>query len=259
MKHFEKLANQPLVVALAEFRFSAVLQMESHIPAFQDYLRQDFPLFSTTQQQEVNVGPGGINVNTSTGWVFTSANKKHAIILDQGRLVILTSEYNRYPDFWSECQKALNFLIEKIKPTLLLRLGLRYSDTIIAKNGNEPIESYVQPVVCEYGHFRSSNDQIHRVNETLFKTDEGMIAIRSLYGNLNLPVWHDLVESPVFIDKNMPLRKTILLDFDHFWQPESEAQSFELGFITNKMNAMHIISRDAFFEITTEQGQEVWK
>ena len=46
---------------------SAVLQMESHIPVFQDYLRQDYPLFSTTQQQEVNVGPAGVSVNSSTG------------------------------------------------------------------------------------------------------------------------------------------------------------------------------------------------
>ncbi len=259
MKHFEKLSNQPLVIALAEFRFSAVLQMENYIPIFQDFLRHDFPFFSTTQQQEVNVGPQGINVNSSTGWVFTSSNKKRAVMLDHGRLVILTSEYNRYPDFWNDCQKALSFLVEKIKPTLLLRLGLRYSDAIVAKEHNEPIESYVQSVVCEYGHFGSKDDQIHRVNETILKTNEGFIAIRSLYGNVNLPVWQDLIESPVFIDKNISHHKTILLDFDHFWQAESEAQAFNLDFITNKMNAMHIISRDAFFELTTKQGQEVWK
>lgn len=259
MNHYEKLTNQPLVITLAEFRFSSVLQMESYVSLFQDYLRQDFPLFSVSQQQDVAVGPQGITVNSSTGWVFTSSNKKRAIMLDNSRIVILTSEYNRFPDFWSDCQKALNFLIDNVKPSLLLRIGLRYSNAIIAENEDENIESYVQPVVCEHGHFTKLSQQIHRINETIFKTDAGVIAIRSLYGNLNLPVWQDLIESPVLTNKSFNHSKRVLLDFDHFWQPEEEPQAFDLSFITNKVKELHKISREAFFEITTPEGQEVWK
>lgn len=259
MKDYEKLTNQPLVITLAEFRFSTVLQMDSHVSLFQDYLRQDFPLFSTTQQQEVTVGPQGISVNSTDGWIFTSSNKKRAVMLDNNRIVILTSEYNRYPEFWNDCQKALEFLVEKVKPALLLRIGLRYSDTIIATNEEEPIESYVQPVVCEHGHFSNFNNQIHRINETVFTTDAGVLAIRSLYGNLNLPVWQDLVESPVLISKPTSHSRRILLDFDHYWQPQNDAQSFDLNFIASKMDNLHKTTREAFFEITTENGREVWK
>ena len=108
MSKYEKLTNQPLVVVLAEFRFSSILQMENYIPAFQNFLRQDFPLFSTTEQQEMIIEQQGIRVNSSTGWVFLSSNKKRAIILDRSRLVILSSEYERFPNFWNDCKKALD-------------------------------------------------------------------------------------------------------------------------------------------------------
>ncbi|MHA3112916.1 TIGR04255 family protein [Acinetobacter sp. ANC 4193] len=259
MNEYEKLTNQPLVVALAEFRFSSVLQMESYISSFQDYLRQDFPHFSTTQQQEMVIEQQGIRVNSSTGWVFLSSNKKRAIILDSNRIVILSSEYNRFPGFWDDCKKALDFLKKEVKPTLLLRIGLRYSDLIIEKDKNEPIESYVQSVVCDAGHFSEIGEQVHRINETVFKTDAGIIVIRSLYGKLNLPVWHDLVESPVTINKYPEYSNRILLDFDHYWQPEGDAQPFDVEFISNKINALHLQSRKAFWEITTDSGREVWK
>ncbi len=168
MSKYEKLTNQPLVVVLAEFRFSSILQMENYIPAFQNFLRQDFPLFSTTEQQEMIIEQQGIRVNSSTGWVFLSSNKKRAIILDRSRLVILSSEYERFPNFWNDCKKALDFLIQEVKPTLLLRVGLRYSDAIIEKNKEEPIESYVQSVVCEAGSMDGVGDQVHRINETIY-------------------------------------------------------------------------------------------
>ncbi|KXZ74173.1 hypothetical protein AVENLUH5627_00108 [Acinetobacter venetianus] len=259
MSKYEKLTNQPLVVVLAEFRFSSILQMENYIPAFQNFLRQDFPLFSTTEQQEMIIEQQGIRVNSSTGWVFLSSNKKRAIILDRSRLVILSSEYERFPDFWNDCKKALDFLIQEVKPTLLLRVGLRYSDAIIEKNKEEPIESYVQSVVCEAGSMDGVGDQVHRINETIYKTQAGIIAIRSLYGVLNLPVWQDLVESPITFHKDTNFSKRILLDFDHYWQPEGETQLFELDFISNKMEELHLITRKAFWEITTFEGREVWK
>ena len=259
MSEYEKLTNQPLVVALAEFRFSSVLQMESYIPAFQNFLRQDFPHFSTTEQQEMVIEQHGIRVNTSTGWVFLSSNKKRAILLDKSRLVFLSNEYNRFPDFWKDCKKGLDFLIQEVKPALLLRIGLRYSDTIIERSKEENIESYVQAVVCDAGHFGEIGEQAHRINETIYKTNAGIIAIRSMYGILNLPVWQDLVESPILIPKNSDFSKRILLDFDHYWQPEVDAQPFEIDFIYNKINELHLITRKAFWEITTVKGREVWK
>ncbi|MEK5762690.1 TIGR04255 family protein [Acinetobacter junii] len=261
MFEYEKLTNQPLVIALAEFRFSAILQMESYVSAFQDYLRQDFPHFSTTQTQEMVFNPQGVQVNSSIGWLFLSSNKKRALMLDKDRLTFMTSEYNRFPHFWNDCQKALSFIEKEIKPALLLRVGLRYSDLIISKEENEPIESYVQSVICNTGYFADIGQQAHRINETVLETDVGRMAIRSLYGNLNLPAWHDLSEPPVIINKYTKHSNRILLDFDHFWQSNEseEAVPFSVSFIDKKINLLHEKTRQAFWEITTPEGRERWK
>ena len=258
MHEYKKLINQPLVIALAEFRFSAILKMENYVSAFQDYLRHDFPHFSEMQQQEMIVDPHGIRVNSSTGWLFLSGNKKRAFMLDKDKITFMSSEYDRFPQFWDDCQKALAYIENEIKPALLLRVGLRYSDLIIEKESNEPIESYVQSVICNTGYFAEIGEQVHRINETVLKTNVGVMAIRSLYGKLNLSAWHDLSEPPVMISKYPQHSKRILLDFDHFWQPDGETPEFNVDFIYKKINVLHERSREAFWEITTTQGRERW-
>ena len=259
MDQYVKLTNQPLVIALAEFRFSAILKMESYVSAFQDYLRHDFPHFSEIQQQEMIVDPNGVRVTSSTGWLFLSGNKKRAFMLDKDKITFMSSEYDRFPRFWNDCEKALSFIESEIKPALLLRVGLRYSDLIIEKESNEPIETYVQSVICNTGHFNEIGEQVHRINETVLKTDVGIMVIRSLYGKLNLSAWHDLSEPPVVISKYPEHSKRILLDFDHFWQAEGEAPRFNVNFISKKINVLHEKSREAFWEITTSEGRERWK
>lgn len=257
MTDYKKLGNQPLVIALAEFRFSSVLGMKDHVSLLQENLRHDFPLFDEMQEQNVTVSPKGVEVKSATGWVFKSSNQKEAIILSDSRLTVITSAYNRYPDFWDKCRKALMLLIENVNPTLLTRVGLRYSDAIFAKEENEPIETYVKAIIHE-NCFAKSEEQIRRSSESVLKTSAGIIVIRSLYGKVNLPVWPDLIGTHVLFNRNKSVSNTILLDFDHFWKPEEGSQNFELEFIENKMQALHQISREEFFNIITEEGKEVW-
>ncbi|MDU1533795.1 MAG: TIGR04255 family protein, partial [Neisseria sp.] len=76
MTTYQKLSQQPLVFVLAEFRFSPILEMEKYIPTLQDELRQEFPLIDTQQNQEFQISPSGIGINTTTEWVLQSKSKK---------------------------------------------------------------------------------------------------------------------------------------------------------------------------------------
>lgn len=261
MSDYEKLTHQPLVVALAEFRFSVVLQIEQYVPQFQEYLRQDFPSFSTSETQEMLVEPNGVQINKSIRWLFVSGNKKKAIILDRNRIVFITSEYDRFPDFWDSCKNALSFIKEIIKPALLERIGLRYSDLIIARRDNEDITAYVSSEICDKDSSLDIGQLGHRMNETVLKTDAGIMAIRSLYGNLDLSVWPDLMDSPVIIPKYDNLSERILLDCDHSWQinTNEESSDFDIDFIEFKIAELHEYSRKAFWQLTTPKGREAWK
>lgn len=259
MSKYEKLTKQPLVMALAEFRFSTILTMDTFVSSFQNHLRQDFPHFKTTDTQEMAVTDKGINITTHEGWLFLSSNRKRAIRLNKDRIIFMTSEYDRFPNLLKDCKTALSFIEKKIKPSFIERVGLRYTDLIIAKNDNEIIESYVDQLICNAGQLFKIGDQIHRGNETVLKTDVGLMVVRSLYGNLNLSAWHDLSDPPVVIEKYSEPSKRILLDFDHFWLSRDESVKFDVDFIVKKLNDLHEKSREAFWEITTHEGREVWK
>lgn len=259
MSKYEKLTDQPLVLALGEFRFSTILKMDTYVSAFQDLLRHDFPLFQLSETQEVVLDDKGVTMSTSNGWLFLSSNRKSAFKLDNDRIVFMTSEYNRFPDFWKNCKTALSFIEKIIKPSLLLRVGVRYSDLIIAKNDNEKIESYVDPIICNAGQLSGIGDQVQRSKETVLKTDAGLMVVRSLCGNLNFSAWPDLSNPPIIIKKYSDPSKRILLDFDHFWLAEEDGVKFNVKFIGEKISDLHEKSREAFWEITTDNGREVWK
>lgn len=260
MSQFEKLTKQPLVMVLAEFRFSTILQIGNYVPLFQDLVRQHFPHFSTINQQEIVVDPQGLKINQNDAWLFQSADKKSAYLLDKDRITFLTAEYNRFPDFLSHCQTAIKFVEDVIRPALILRIGLRYSDVILPTYPEEKIENYVQEAICNTSIGKVFGDQLRHVNESILRTENGILVVRTLYGELNATVWQDLIDVPISIKKVMTPSKRILLDFDHYWSPEEgESQSFYIDFIINKITCLHENSRKAFWEITTNNGREVWK
>ena len=127
MTTYQKLSKQPLAFVLAEFRFSPVLEMEKYIPELQDKLRQSFPLMKTQQSQEFQLSPNGFEINTAPEWILQSKNRKQAIAINRNRLVHITSEYDRFDGFREQCQATLDALIQIVKPSLLLRIGLRYT------------------------------------------------------------------------------------------------------------------------------------
>ncbi|MFG0589013.1 TIGR04255 family protein [Acinetobacter sp. YQ_14] len=259
MSKYEKLTHQPLVVALAEFRFSTILTMDTYVSAFQEHLRQDFPHFNPTKTQEMVLDGNGVNLSTHQSWLFLSSNKKRAFRLDKDRLIFITSEYEGFEDTWKNCKTALSFIEKKIKPSLLLRIGLRYSNLIMEQNENEDIDLYVDSSICNSGQLCKIGEQIHRSKDTLLKTDAGLMAVRSLCGNLNLSAWPDLSDPPVVINKYSNPSKRIVLDIDHFWQPKEQTEQFNVELIHKKIISLHHKSREAFWEITTERGREVWK
>lgn len=260
MSQYEKLTKQPLVMVLAEFRFSTILQIGNYVPLFQDLVRHNFPHFSTMKQQEIVVEPQGLKINQNDAWLFQSADKKSAYLLDKDRITFLTAEYNRFPDFLSHCQTAIKFVQDDIKPALILRIGLRYSNAILPTYPEEMIENYTQEAICNTSIGETFGDQLRHMNESIFKTKSGILAVRSLYGELNTTVWQDLTDVPIAIKKVMTPSKRILLDFDNFWSPEEgESQSFFTDFIIDKTTALHQNSRKAFWGITTDNGREVWK
>ncbi len=263
MCDYKKLSNQPLVFVLAEFRFSPILDIKEYIPKIQDALRNKLPILKNTETQDITVSPNGISVQAQANWEFISKNSHTAASVNQNRLLFMTSEYERFDGFKEYCDFLLQTIIDVVDPSLCLGLGLRYSDTIFDIENKGSIEDFVQPRLYNNDDLMLSGNLLRQTNETLWKTKEGAIFIRSIYGEDRVLVWPDAENLPVAMQKtsDKPVKR-LLLDIDHVWDAQEEESGpldFDKDLILSKLASMHKISRKAFWNVTTEKAKEAWK
>ena len=258
MTNYRKLSNQPLCFALAEFRFSSVMDIQSYIPKIQDALREEYPVLETSAEQSVQLQPGGVAVSRVEQWMFLSANRKSAVVINQDRLIHCTSEYSRFPGFSSNCQKALEVLVELVKPGLILRIGLRYGDLVRIDDG-ETAADLVDPDFIYPGSASALGEPLHKKSETYIATEHGRLAIRSLYGIHNLTYMPDVQNLPLAIAADEKASERVVLDFDHFWEAGQASTVFNCQDIISKLDSLHEISREAFWKVTTDKARnEKW-
>lgn len=258
MVDYKKLDNQPLIFVLAEFRFSPVMQIAEFIPKIQEALRKQYPIPNKRSEQTVQVQPGGISVSSVDRWAFISANKKSAIEINQERLVYITAEYPRFAGFSDACKQAIDTLVNIVEPSLILRIGLRYSDLVLV-DGDESITDLVDQHFGLPNCIDSLGANRQHSTETLLNTNMGGLLIRTLYGEHNLSCLPDIQGLPISITKDMAQSERIILDFDHYWEAKDESVSFETNDVLERLATLHETSREAFWKVTTDYARnEKW-
>ncbi len=257
---YRKLSKQPLQFVIAEFKFSPVLQIHKHIPDIQEAFRKKHPILDIKTDNVVQVTDNNtIKLESIERWSFISSDRKEAIELNQGRMIYFTSIYDRFDSFLSNCGDALKIIEKTIKPSLIERIGLRYSDLVLLDN-NEKMESLIN------AHFKypieiSDLGSIpQQKTEIMIKTDKGQLAIRTLYGFDTWSYLFDLQNRlPISIQmENIPSERMIL-DFDHFWEAGDLTSNFKINNILQILEGLHVIARDAFWKLTTDYARnEKW-
>jgi len=255
---YKKLENQPLMFVLAEFRFSPVMQIAEYIPKIQEAVRKQYPIPAKRSEQSIQVQSGGIAVSTLDRWAFASANKKSAIEIDQERLIYITAEYPRFDAFAQACKHAIETLVNIVEPSLILRIGLRYSDLIRVDD-----DETLTDLVNEHFGFPKCIEALglaqQQSTDIFINTAMGGLAIRALYGKHNLICLPDVQALPVSIKRDITPSERIILDFDHYWEAKDDAVGFEVDDVLEKLGTLHETSREAFWKITTDHARnEKW-
>jgi uncharacterized protein (TIGR04255 family) len=254
---YKKLSNQPLKFVLAEFKFSPVLQMDRFIPEIQEAFRKKFPIVQSKTDRIVQVYNESIETKDVARWSFISPDKSQAIELDQERIIYFTSVYDRFEGFAISCEKILKVLSDIVEPTLIQRIGLRYSDLIVIEDGEKMTDlvntHFTCPdVLCNLG----TNKQ--QKTEILINTNVGKLAIRTLYGVHELSHSLDLLgRLPISIPLDNSFNERIILDFDHFWEALDTPLEFDNKYILQKLKELHQIAREAFWCLTTEYARDI--
>lgn len=254
MSDYKKLENQPLKFVLAEFCFSPVMQIAEYIPKIQEALRKQYPTPVKQNTQSVQVQSDGITLMSADQWAFISASKKSAIYINQERLIYITVEYQRFTGFADSCRQAIDTIINIVEPTLITRIGLRYGDLAVVGEGEK-----ISDLVSE--HFglpvcvKSLGAEQEYSTNTHMRTNMGVLAIRTMYGNHSFTCLPDVQNMPIPITADKTPSERIILDFDHYWEAKNESVSFETDVVLEKLIALHETSRSAFWKVTTDYAR----
>jgi len=132
-----RLAHSPLVLTICQVQFSPVFSVADavYIGAFQQAIQEQYPFASQSVQLHVDVADRTVQQTQSHQWEFSDREQTWKVVLGQTFLTLETRRYSDFGDFTERLGTLLEALIQHIRPTLGLRLGLRYVDELRGTGG----------------------------------------------------------------------------------------------------------------------------
>lgn len=129
--------DPPLVLTLCQIRFNKILNIlkATEVAPFQQALFDDYPLMVPNESLEVQfeAGPNQASVQSNqsqTSWRFSDLDDIWTVVLAPDLVSIETRSYSDFSDFLTRVEKVVVALLRIFRPSIALRIGLRYINEI---------------------------------------------------------------------------------------------------------------------------------
>ncbi|MCI0675769.1 MAG: TIGR04255 family protein [Phycisphaerales bacterium] len=252
-----KLARSPLVLVLAQVRFSPVLRIGDYVPDIQEDLRKHgFPRFSKSTTQEIVFG-SEIMPTTSHRWAFANKEQTQAVVLTDSFVAFEANTYDTFEVFTQTLEAILKVVQDRVNIALAERLGLRYVDLIRPTR-----QSAAATFLREYIRGFPSSDLGIASAQQFFvmrgKTSFGQVQIK-VHQSQDSTILPPDLQSPelAFTVVPEPNERTAILDIDHYTTDSS------LDFVPDLLIAefwkLHGFIDEAFRAATTENAIAHWQ
>lgn len=270
----EKLSKQPLVLVLAQIRFTPI-SLESTEPNYmtkiQDQLRKvGFPIQEKVPGKHISILPGNISETESHSWIFRSSNNASTVILDKEQLVLIATEYDGFKvDFLPKLNSVSKIVFESTEHDevgYVGRVGLRYIDLI--SDGTEDYTKLLKSAFCgpDSNQFKTNTStcasEVSGIVDVSSK--QGVLRAKVIQNRLGYDVPPDLVHSlPQFYQsKARKGQLATILDVDSFWevQPGENLEKVNLKSLKRIFEALHLNISDFFRnDAVTSEALLLWK
>ncbi|MHB8278996.1 MAG: TIGR04255 family protein [Candidatus Humimicrobiaceae bacterium] len=189
--------------------YSHILKINDRMPSeFQDKIRELLPEFNTNKIIDIKTTLIGNSKAINEPqifpeWQFTNKDKSIVTNLSQDNINITVKKYKNIQDYKKIIMDVLNNFYTEYKPIEIKRLGLRYINKIIIKEGNpyEWVGLINDQLIGQLNGFLTDNSDITRyMSQMIISKDEYGITFN--YGIYNS-------EYPAKI-----ARKEFILDYD---------------------------------------------
>jgi len=260
-KSLGQLPNAPLAYVLGAVKFDTQLSLDTHLPALQERLKEDYPRFQMVKEIAIHLGGLPQTSAPVARYEFASDDNRYGVILNQETLVFHATDYQGYEDFGARLVSVLKHVSGVLKSIFVRRIGLRYIDVIIP-NGNESPDEYVSPGLRCFPKLDIPSSRARGgLALTEIEMEEGALIVRYTVavGNPMLPPDVQslkLSPPPVLLRSVNDDGITATLDFDRYIVQESTFNAEQIG---ERFNSLHKDHSNAFRQLTTEHAMKIWK
>jgi uncharacterized protein (TIGR04255 family) len=183
---------------ICQLRFPPILKIDVQVPfEFQDIIRQDYPLFSTTKEippdlspeMAAQLPPGSIAMPASDkmNYSFFSEDEAWTVNLGSNFLALSTKSYPNWLPFRQHLELPLRSLMDIYHPVYFLRAGLRYVNVIRRSAlglDSQPWSELIQPQIA--GILASPDLAVEAVQKNLTTNEvrlgSGQTLVRLVHG-----------------------------------------------------------------------------
>lgn len=243
----QKLAASPLILVLAQVRFTQILSMETHVPAIQDRLRKlGYVRYQPSTMTELHLDADAMSLRRDQRprWDFLDRERRKGVVLADSFVVLHTNQYSTYEAFLPDFVDVLKVLYEIAQPALAARVGLRYVD-VVRPRQSEVMQDYVSAglMAFDLGMLLPA-DSIQRTSsrvESVAETKTGTLSVRSTIRSDGQYLPPDLAPPVLSYDDYIapsPGQTIGVLDIDH-------ANTIELDFDVEQLESVLVDLHDA--------------
>ena len=258
----EKWNNPPVFYTLAQIKFNPIAQMEEYVPELQDRLRRiGYPDYQPEHKIEVAIRKSAspqpdVRPQQLVRWNFTNIDRTEAYTLHPDALIFHSTQYAHFGDFSEKVLEGLSLAHEVIDLAYIQRIGLRYLDAVVPKDGGS-LDNYINPSLL--GLTATVSGQLtHSFTETVSQVNGGTLVARTVITEGGLAMPPDLFPMVLALPDHLGKLsgRIAVLDTDYFVEHRS---GFDLNNVKGQLLVSHKIVGDTFKSSITEHAISVWK
>ena len=247
---------------VAQVRFNRLLKLSDFLPNIQERLRQQrFPDFSTHKSfvLEVNLQPGTSSAAPAAVAVerhqFGDTPRTQLFLLDQQSLTLQSTDYGDFKQFSEIFLRGLNILHEEVRLDYVERIGLRYLDRVIPKEGDD-LYQYLTPEVTGLSR-KLPGQKAYAYSESVNIVDQVNLLSRVSIQSGPLVFPPDLVPGQMNVNSRLAtyVGPNAILDNDGSVEGRHE---FSIDTVREHLTAIHDVIGNAFHAAASEHAFEVW-
>ena len=138
-------SRNPLSLVVAQLKFHQILaiSIDGKVPAIQDQLRVDYPLFELKPSRTFQFGPIPLEVDKDE-FHFTSENRTASVTLTNTSIALTHHDHLEREEFIGRFSRAVGSLLDVCGSVAPTRLGLRYINEIDKETIGETLDRSVE-------------------------------------------------------------------------------------------------------------------